>query len=53
MELNKELLVKVGVVAGAAAVGALGTWVLVNWLQTLVVLAGACAAAYIAWLKVK
>jgi len=48
-----ELLKKIGIIGGAAAIGALVTWMIINWIPTLVILAGAGVSGYAAYLFTK
>lgn len=53
MEIKEVLNSRVVKVVVGTAIGAIVTWVLVNWLQTLVVLAGAGLVGYIVYEKTK
>lgn len=51
--MDIALLKKIGIIAGASAIGSLLTWVVISWLPTLVILAGAALAGYGAYLFTK
>jgi hypothetical protein len=46
-------LITAGIVFASAGVGALGVWVIINWIPNVTILVGAVAAGYIAYTKIK
>jgi len=49
----KEKLIRWGIVYGSAMAGALGMWLLSNWMPNLMIYIGGAGAGYLAWMLTK